>query len=170
RGQDDERGVGTGAERREGRPLIQHLRTPELDDVVPQRDAVPFQRLGEGLALQLGDGGRGRDGERNLIPHVGHHHANRDARLHRRHATTTPEASGRVEKNRSTAWSKNRVDARTCVRPPPPSPPAPPAGPPPKTTSSPPLPPRTTESRAPPPPGPARRGSRSGKKRPARLN
>src|SRR5437667_54262 len=61
-----------------------------------------------------------------LVPDVGPPHPPRvpappsppsPPRRHGGHATSTPASSGRVEKKRSTAWSKNSVEARTRVLP-----------------------------------------------------
>src|SRR5207248_9968029 len=89
--------------------------------VVVRRYGPPLQGFAQGPAVQLCDRGRGLHRERHLVPDVGHHHAHRvpppRSHHHGGHVTSTPASSGRVEKKRSTAWSKNSVEARTLVLP-----------------------------------------------------
>src|SRR2546429_4711975 len=92
-----------GAQRGQGRGLVQHLRAAELHHVVLRPHLCPFQRLSERLAFQVRNRGRGLDREKYLIPHVGHHHPDGEPLTHRRHATSTVASSGRVERKRSSA-------------------------------------------------------------------
>src|SRR5207237_6234228 len=123
RGKHDEGCVRTGGKIAERHRLVLHQAAAKLDEVVVWRHGPAFEGFAQGPALQLCDRGRGLHCERHLVPDVGHHHAHRvpappsPPRRHGGHATSTPASSGRVEKKRSTAWSKNSVEARTPVLP-----------------------------------------------------
>src|SRR6266550_333505 len=118
-GQHDEGSVGNRAQGAQGDRLVQDQCAAELHDV--RRFAGRrLQRRAQRLVFQLGDGGVGVDLERDLFPCGRYHHAHGVALANagpRRQATSTGDASGSVEKKRSSAWSKNSVEARTRVTP-----------------------------------------------------
>src|SRR5437773_10642381 len=118
-GQHDEGSVGNRAQGAQRDRLVEDGRAAELHDV--RRFAGRrLQRRAQRLVFQLGDGGVGVDLERDLLPCGRYHHAHSIALANagpRGQATSTGDASGRVEKNRSSAWSKNSVDPRTRVTP-----------------------------------------------------
>src|SRR6266550_939190 len=118
-GQHDEGSVGNRAQGAQGDRLVEDGRAAELHDVrlfAGRR----LQRGAQRLVFQLDGGGVGVDLEQDLFPCGCYHHAHSIALADagaRGQATSTGDASGSVEKNRSSAWSKNSVEARTRVTP-----------------------------------------------------
>src|SRR6266550_3343193 len=118
-GQHDEGSVGNRAQGAQGDRLVEDGRAAELHDVrlfAGRR----LQRGAQRLVFQLGDGRVRVDLERDLLPCGCYHHAHSIALANagaRGQATSTGDASGSVEKNRSSAWSKNSVEPRTRVTP-----------------------------------------------------
>src|SRR5437773_2048111 len=116
-GQHDEGSVGNRAQGAQRDRLVEDGRAAELHDV--RRFAGRrLQRRAQRLEFQLGAGGVGVDLERDLLPCGRYHHAHSIALANagpRGQATSTGDASGSVEKTRSSAWSKNSVKARARV-------------------------------------------------------
>src|SRR5690348_3881958 len=114
-GEHNERRVGDHTRRLERERLVGELGAAVLEEI---GGGIPLDTGGgEGIPLDLAERHRGGHVEADLVPRVLHHDADRHRR-HRRRAHAAPSgtgAAGRVERKRSTCWSKRSVEARTLT-------------------------------------------------------
>src|SRR5687767_9890350 len=108
-GKNDERSILYQTGFGHGPGLISKCRASVLEHVI-RRVPLHVSEL-QRLTLELGQGGAARKLQIDLVPGVLHHHPYRQRTVH----ATWSAGSGRVERKRSTTWSKSRVDIRTRV-------------------------------------------------------